>query len=244
MLRVLVACEESQEVCKAFRELGHEAYSCDIQECSGGHPEWHIKGDVLPILEPQKIRLWDDINKQDIFYPAVLFETMDGILHHIDKWDLIIAHPPCTRLCNSGQRWLYWGSDEYRARKKREQEDAIAFFMAFTSVNCEHIAIENPMGIMSTIYRKPDCIYNPYDFMGETECKKTCLWLKGLPSLSPTQNLPKEQRTQGIWKAHFNGKCYAWNDPETAKLRSKTPLGVAKAMAEQWARYIEEERKG
>lgn len=225
-MKVLVACEESQAVCKAFRERGHEAFSCDIQPCSGGHPEWHIQADVLPLLNG---------NCQ--------FETMDGKKHRIDgKWDLIIAHPPCTRLCNSGQRWLYWGDNAYREKKKKEQEEAIRFFMSFAEANCEHIAIENPMGIMSTIYRKPDCIYNPYDFDGETESKKTGLWLKGLPSLSPTQNLPKEQRTQGIWKAHFNGKCYSWNDPETAKLRSKTPAGVAKAMAEQWAGEKKEDK--
>ena len=217
-MKVLIACEESQRVCVAFRERGHEAYSCDILECSGGHPEWHIKGDVLPIINGR-----------------CEFTTMDGEKHTIDgKWDLLIAHPPCTRLCNSGQRWLYWGDNAYREKKKKEQEEAIRFFLSFTEANCEHIAIENPMGIMSTIYRKPDCVYNPYDFEGESECKKTCLWLKGLPPLFPTQSLPKEQRTQGIWRAHFNGKCYAWNDPETAKLRSKTPAGVAKAMAEQW----------
>ena len=219
-MRILVACEESQTVCKAFREKGHEAYSCDIIECSGGRPEWHIMGDCLPLLN----------GRCD-------FTTMDGTRHNIaGTWDMIVAHPPCTRLCNSGQRWLYWGSDEYRAKKKSEQDAAIEFFMAFVNADCERIAIENPSGIMSTRYRKPDCIYNPYDFEGETECKKTCLWLKGLAPLKPTRGepLPKEQRTQGIWRAHFGGKCYAWNDPETAKMRSKTPSGVAEAMAEQW----------
>lgn len=236
-MRVLVACEESQVVCKAFRELGHEAYSCDIQECSGGHPEWHIQGDVLEILEPEEHYMPISEDAEEDF--CIVFHTMDGHMHFVDWWDLIIAHPPCTRLCNSGQRWLYWGDNAYREKKKEEQEEAIRFFLSFTEANCEHIAIENPMGIMSTIYRKPDCIYNPYDFDGETECKKTCLWLKNLPPLIPTQNLPKEKRTQGIWKAHFDGKCYAWNDPQTAKLRSKTPEGVAKAMAEQWSAYIE-----
>lgn len=164
------------------------------------------------------------------------FKTQDGILHKIcGKWDMIIAHPPCTRLCNSGQRWLYWGSEEYREIKRKEQKTAINFFMEFVNADCDKIAIENPTGIMSTLYRKPDCIYNPYDFQGETECKKTCLWLKGLPPLIPTQILEKSKRTQGIWKGQFNGKCYAWNDAETSKLRSKTPIGVAKAMAEQWA---------
>ena len=217
-MRVLVACEESQEVCKAFRDKGHEAYSCDIQECSGGHPEWHIKDDVLKLINGN-----------------VSFTTEGGQNGTVNgQWDLIIAHPPCTRLCNSGQRWLYWGDEEYRKKKHKEQLEGVVFFMRIALANCEHIAIENPSGIMSTLYRKPDCTYNPYDFEGETETKKTCLWLKGLPPLKPTQNLPKEKRTQGIWRGHFNGKCYAWNDPETAKLRSKTPTGVAKAMADQW----------
>ena len=205
-MKVLVACEESQEVCKAFRAKGHEAYSCDIQECSGGHPEWHLKQDVLPLL--------------------------------YEHWDLIIAHPPWTRLCSSGQRWLYFGDDEYREKKLREQQDGIAFFMAFVeaaNMTGVKMAIENPVGIMSSIYRKPDCIYNPYDFAPETECKKTCLWLfNGLKPLQPNQHIPKEQRTNGIWRSNFSGKYISYNSPECAKMRSKTPCGVAKAMAAQW----------
>ena len=225
-MRVLVACEESQAVTIELRKLGHEAYSCDIIGCSGGHPEWHIMQDVLPLINGK-----------------CQFETLDGTHHKIDgKWDMIIAHPPCTRLCNSGQRWLYWGDELYRSRKIAEQQKAIVFFMMFALADCDKIAIENPSGIMSTAYRKPDCVYNPYDFEGETECKKTCLWLKGLPPLKPTREepLPKEERTQGIWKAHFGDKKLAWNDPETARLRSQTPHGVAKAMAEQWAGKIGE----
>jgi hypothetical protein len=224
-MRVLVACEESQAVCKAFRARGHEAYSCDIIECSGGHPEWHIQGDVVPLLNGNCEFFTKDKDGRGVSW------------HYIQgKWDLIIAHPPCTRLCNSGQRWLYWGDEEYRAKKKKDQKEAIEFFMKFVDADCDKIAIENPSGIMATIYRKPDCTYNPYDFEGETECKKTCLWLKGLDPLKSTRAvpLPKEERTQGIWKAHFGERKLAWNDPETAKLRSKTPVGVAKAMAEQW----------
>ena len=205
-MKVLVACEESQEVCKAFRAKGHEAYSCDIQECSGGHPEWHLKQDVLPLL--------------------------------YEHWDLIIAHPPCTRLCSSGQRWLYFGDDEYREKKLREQQEGISFFMAFVeaaNMTGVKMAIENPVGIMSSIYRKPDCIYNPYDFSPETECKKTCLWLfNGLKPLQPNQHIPKEQRTHGIWRSNFNGKYISYNSSECSKMRSKTPRGVAKAMADQW----------
>ena len=205
-MKVLVACEESQEVCKAFRAKGHEAYSCDIQECSGGHPEWHLKQDVLPLL--------------------------------YEHWDLIIAHPPCTRLCSSGQRWLYFGDDEYREKKLIEQQEGIAFFMAFVeaaNMTGVKMAIENPVGIMSSIYRKPDCIYNPYDFSPETECKKTCLWLfNGLKPLKPNQHIHKEQRTHGIWRSNFNGKYISYNSSECAKMRSKTPRGVSKAMADQW----------
>lgn len=219
-MKVLVACEESQRVCQAFREKGHEAYSCDIVMCSGGHPEWHIIHDVLPLINGR-----------------CTFTTCDGLIHSIcDKWDLIIAHPPCTRLCSSGQRWLYWGSDEYRANKKKEREEAIKFFLHFVNADCNRIAIENPVGIMSNFYRRPDCIYNPYDFEGETECKKTCLWLKGLDPLIPTRKvpLPIDERTHGIWQAHFADTKLSWNDPETARLRSQTPSGVALAMAEQW----------
>ena len=220
-MNILIACEESQRVCIAFRDKGHNAFSCDILSCSGGHQEWHICGDVLPLLNGN-----------------CEFVTMDGISHRIDgKWDLIIAHPPCTRLCNSGQRWLYWGDEEYRLKKEKEQEAAVEFFLKFTKADCPRIAIENPMGIMSSLYRKPDFTYNPYDFEGETECKKTGIWIIGdLPKLKPTRKipLPKEERTQGIWKAHFGDKKLAWNDPETARLRSQTPTGVAKAMAEQW----------
>ena len=220
-MNILVACEESQRVCTAFRERGHNAFSCDILPCSGGHPEWHIMQDVIPLLDGR-----------------CSFKTMDGIEHSIDgKWDLIIAHPPCTRLCNSGQRWLYWGDEEYRLKKKKEQEEAIDFFLKFTKADCPKIAIENPMGIMSSLYRKPDFTYNPYDFEDETECKKTGIWLIGdIQPLKPTRKepLPREQHTHGIWKAHFGDKKLAWNDPETARLRSQTPYGVAKAMAGQW----------
>lgn len=195
-MRILVACEESQAVTKELRKLGHEAYSCDIQDCSGGVKKWHLKVDVLELLKMQ--------------------------------WDMIIAFPPCTHLCNTTQRWFVEG------RKDRKlQEDAIDFFMKFVNADCPKIAIENPIGIMSRVYRKPDQIINPYEF-GETECKNTCLWLKGLPKLIPTKIIPKEKRTRNLWKAVFNGKQYSWSDKETAKFRSKTFPGIARAMAEQW----------
>ena len=213
MGKVLIACEESQAVCKAFRSIGNEAYSCDIQEPSGGHPEWHIMQDVIPLLNGR-----------------CSFKTMDGIEHSIDgKWDLIISHPPCTRLCNSGQRWLYWGDEEYRLKKKKEQEEAVDFFLKFTKADCPRIAIENPVCVMSTLYRKPDQIINPWQF-GNPEQKKTCLWLKNLAILQETDNvydymmtLPKKLREKNYWMGRGH-----------SKERSKTYPGIAKAMAEQW----------
>ena len=225
-MKILIACEESQAVCKEMRRLGHECYSCDIIECSGGHPEWHIQQDVLPLLNG-----------------FCTFKTCDGVMHQLDsKWDLIIAHPPCTRLCTTSQRWLYFGDQEYRRKKISDQQKAIVFFMQIILADCPRIVVENPQGIMSSAFRKPDCIYNPYDFEGETEQKKTCLWVKGVEPLKPTRKhpLPKEERTLGIFRSHFDGKIVGWNDPECARLRSQTPHGVAKAMAEQWAGQAED----
>ena len=218
-MKVLVACEESQAVCKAFRNKGHEAYSCDIQECSGGHPEWHIQGDVIAILNGR-----------------CSFETADGAPHNIDgKWDLIIAHPPCTDLAVSGARHFA------RKRSGGTQQKSIAFFMEFVNADCEKIAIENPICIMSTEYRKPDQIIQPYQF-GHHARKSTCLWLKGLPKLIPTDivdpgEIDKNGFSRGAsldYATDENGKILPWNDPRTAKARSKTFHGIAKAMAEQW----------
>ena len=223
-MKVLIACEESQTVCKAFRERGHEAYSCDIQEPSGGHPEWHVQGDALKLLRVGE------------------FETTDGQKHFVDKWDLLIAHPPCTYLTVSGNRWF--NVDKYgdKARKRIvEREDAAAFFMAFINAPIEKIAVENHVGYMSTHYRKPDCIIQPYEF-GHKARKKTCLWLKNLPPLRPTSIVDRGTILPGGYSvgAHANyatdenGKVLRWNDPRTQKARSKTFPGIAKAMAEQW----------
>lgn len=199
-MKVLVACEESQAVCKAFRERGHEAYSCDIIDCSGGHPEWHIRQNVLDILNPVLFSGW---GKTAVV--GIKFKTTDGKEHFIEgKWDMIIA-PPCTRLCNSGQRWLYWGTKEYREQKKKEQEYAVWFFMQFVNADCEKIVIENPSGIMSTLYRKPDCTYNPYDFDGETDqeqCK--CMKQEQCPLFNYTEiSQTKKLNTQ---KTGTNGR--------------------------------------
>ncbi len=228
-MRVLVACEESQAVCKAFREKGHEAYSCDIIECSGGHPEWHIQGDVLPLLKRQ-----DNGNNG---WHDIYFETMDGKAHSVEKWDLIIAHPPCTHLSSSGQ-WAYKKGKDISLKY-----EGINFFMQFVNAECEKIAIENPVGIMSTEYKKPSQIIQPWQF-GHKAQKSTCLWLKGLPLLTPTNIVEKGEFAEWVDKKTGRKKRQSKYDMEilkTAKtseersrLRSKTFEGIAKAMAEQW----------
>ena len=234
-MRILVACEESQVVAIAFRERGHEAYSCDIQECSGGHPEWHIQGDVLNFLNPNVLFPGE--------LPGIQFFTMDNEYHYfLGKWDMIIAHPPCTYLTVTGNRWF--NVDRYGEKaiqRKKDRQDAVKFFMEFVSADCNKIAIENPVGYMSTHYRKPDCIIQPYEF-GHPARKKTCLWLKNLPILVPTDVVdPGEILPGGYSVGAFanyatdeNGKILSWNDPRTAKARSRTFPGIARAMAEQW----------
>ena len=234
-MRILVACEESQAVAIAFRERGHEAYSCDIQECSGGHPEWHIQGDVLNFLNPVVLFPGE--------LPGIQFFTMDNEYHYfLGKWDMIIAHPPCTYLTVTGNRW--YNVDRYGEKaiqRKKDRQDAVKFFMNFVNADCDKIAIENPVGYMSTHYRKPDCIIQPYEF-GHPARKKTCLWLKNLPSLIPTDVVDPGEILPGGYSvgasAYYatdeNGKILRWNDPRTAKARSRTFTGIARAMAEQW----------
>ena len=202
-MRVLVACEESQEVCKAFRALGHEAYSCDIQPCSGGHPEWHIQGDVLPLLD--------------------------------ETWDLIIAHPPCTYLTNAGARWLYAGHKLNEERYLKGIE-AKQFFMAFFNADCPRVAIENP--VPSSVFDMPKYtqVIQPYEF-GHQYSKKTCLWLKNLPPLKPTEiveNYIPFVSSGSYTKTHDPKYKGASRKGGAAKSRSKTFPGIAKAMAEQW----------
>jgi hypothetical protein len=168
-----------------LRKLGHEAYSCDLLPCSGGHPEWHLQQDVVPLLD--------------------------------ESWDMVLAFPPCTHLCVSGARW--WTEKRLDGR----QLDGIDFFMLFARLDCPRIAIENPVGIMSTVWRKPDQIIQPWMF-GHGETKATCLWLKGLPPLVPTNIV--EGRAGRVWREPPS--------PDRARIRSKTFPGIAKAMAEQW----------
>lgn len=190
-MKILVACEESQAVTIELRRLGHEAYSCDIIPCSGGHPEWHLQVDALELLKM--------------------------------KWDMILAFPPCTHLAVSGARYFK------QKRKDGRQQAAIDFFMRFANADCPKIAIENPVGIMSSVWRKPDQIIQPWQF-GHGETKKTCLWLKGIPLLVPTNIV--DGREQRIWKMPPS--------EDRAKNRAKTFPGIARAMAEQWAGDIRE----
>ena len=223
ILKVLVACEESQRVCTAFRELGHEAYSCDIIKPSGNHPEWHVKGDVLPLLERERE-----------------FTTMDGVKHTVDKWDLIVAHPPCTFLSNAGACRLYPHKGQLDQERYAKGLEAKEFFLKFYNADCEHIAIENP--IPSKVFELPPYsqIIQPYEY-GHPYTKKTCLWLKGLPNLQPTNIVePLGGWVCGnaeIWKKQAaKGKVYG--KEKSAKHRSKTFEGIAKAIAEQFSAYI------
>jgi hypothetical protein len=220
-MKVLIACEESQTVCSAFRELGHEAYSCDIVDCSGGHPEWHIKGDCLPLING-----------------SCDFTTVDGENHSIEgKWDLLISHPPCTFLTVTGNRWFNVEKYGEKALKRiQDREDAVKFFMAFVNADCDKIAIENPVGVMSTRYRKPNQIIQPWMF-GDPFEKKTCLWFKGLPNLTPTNVVDPPERIKfdsGKTMPAWYADAWKLSKEERSKLRSKTFPGFAKAMAEQW----------
>ena len=207
-MKVLVACEESQTVCKAFRERGHEAYSCDIQEPSGGHPEWHILGDAIAALD------------------GGVITTMDGKQHDVGKWDLLIAHPPCTYLSNAGARFLYPKGvlNEDRLKLGLAAKD---FFMAFYNADCEKICIENPTP--SRVYELPKYtqVIQPWMF-GHPVQKRTCLWLKGLEPLKPTEIVEERQSSK------VPGNWFNKGGKERQKNRAKTFPGIAAAMAEQW----------
>ena len=235
-MKVLVACEESQAVCKAFREKGHEAYSCDILECSGGHPEWHIKGDVLRVLNPtQHCTPVGDV------FEGIEFKTVDGVAHTIQpKWDLIIAHPPCQKLScagavNLGRKGCACETPEWREKFFNDRTEAVIFFMQFMACNCDRVCVENPVGYMNTHYRKPDQFVEPFQF-GDPWKKKTGLWLKGLNPLKPTNVVTPTGKWVQQNKMGQPPKSEAWEVVgfTDAKTRSKTFEGVAKAMAEQW----------
>lgn len=238
-MKILIACEESQAVCKAFREKGHNAFSCDIMECSGGHPEWHIMQDVLPLLNGHCI-----------------FHTADGAAHVVSgKWDMIIAFPPCTDLTNSGARHFEKKRIDGRHRK------SVEFFCKFLAADCDRIVIENPVGIISGDYvakhfpdlaekyglpRKPTQIIQPWQFAISDEdktVKATCLWIKGASPLVPIHSEKPDVeyfewfdeksgriKRQSQWR--YNTRCLG--PKERAKVASKTFNGIARAMAEAW----------
>ena len=217
-VKILIACEESQTLCKEFRKLGHEAYSCDILPCSGGHPEWHIQGDIIPLLQK--------------------------------KWDMIIAFPPCTYLTNAGMCNMTRknSTDKYRQNRINKRDKARDFVLNIYNSNCPKIAIENGVGFLNSNWRKPDQIIRPFQF-GHSVNKKTCLWLKGLPKLVPTNIVKADEIT--IWEG--TGKKISKWYKETlkeakgdlkllSKIRSKTFLGIAEAMAKQWTNYFEQNK--
>ena len=224
MMNVLIACEESQTVCKAFLERGHNAYSNDVISCSGGMKDRHIMMDALMVVNGGVMRL------------------ENGSRVEIPKWDLIIAHPPCTFLTNCATRSysvrmtpINWINGRMISRIQ-----AMDFFMRIVNASCDRIAVENPVGVMNTVYRKPDQIIDPYMFAdGQDDkenyvTKRTCLWLKGLEPLK-TNDLEKPNNHE-LFGTYSNGKAKTWEDTYSrdSMVRSKTFPGVAKAMAEQW----------
>lgn len=216
-MKVLIACEESQAVTKEFRRLGAEAFSCDILPCSGGHPQWHFQDDVFNVIEK--------------------------------GWDMLIAFPPCTYLSVSGAQWYYHPDDKNLATELRrphpkypnrikDRQDASDFFIRLYNSSIKHIAIENPVGIMNTTFVKPTQIIQPWMF-GDEATKTTCLWLKNLPQLTPTNIVGKGERTvfasgKSHPKWYADALVKAKTPEERRNLRSKTFPGIAKAMAEQW----------
>lgn len=222
-MKVLIACEESQEVCKAFRALGHEAYSCDIQEPSGGHPEWHILGDALKAIEGGQVT------------------TMDGQTHDVGRWDLLIAHPPCTYLSNAGANRLRINGEIQPERMEKAQA-AREVFMAFLEADVDRICVENP--IPGKIHALPPYTQKIQPCMfGEPWLKTTCLWIKNLPILLATDCViptGKWVETTPHGRAAFPGE-WAKKGKRNPKQRSKTFPGIARAMAEQWGGDIREE---
>lgn len=232
-MKILIACEESQAVCTEFRKRGHEAYSCDIQSCSGGHPEWHIQGDVLSVLNGH-----------------CEFMTSDEQWHTIyTKWDLIVAHPPCTYLTNGGAVRMFRNEKkEYEpygtfqmVNVERLKLGMLArdFFMTIYNCNCNKIAIENPIPMSIYALPKPTQIIQPFMF-GDPYSKKTCLWLKGLPPLVATDIVKDYQPFINggggrLEKENYKDKKFASGSCN----RSKTFPGIAKAMAEQWGQSEE-----
>ena len=235
-MNILLACEESQRVTIELRRLGHTAFSCDLEPCSGGYPEWHIQSDVIPLINGN-----------------CDFETADGTLHLLaGRWDMIIAFPPCTYLTNAGTRHysLKCNPPEKVAAREKLREDAANFFLSLAKADCKRVAIENPVGYMSKHYKRPTQIIEPYYFAASADdkdnyvTKRTCLWLKGLPPLKRFSELPRPKPIRSYTTMHGKKKNVVWcmnvsgaNQAERAKKRSKTFPGIAKAMAAQWTKF-------
>ena len=221
-MNVLIACEESQRVCTSFREKGHKAFSCDIIPCSGGHPEWHIQGDVLNVLNPL-------IN-------GIEFHTCDNRYHRVMKWDLIIAHPPCIYLTAAGACRMYPKKGEIDTERLAKAMDAKRFFMTLLNADCERICVENPRPLKVVELPKETQKIQPYEF-GEPYSKLTYLWLKGLDPLKPTNILTEYKPFVSCGTSRNKGnsdKAGYSRAGGASKARSKTFWGIAKAMADQW----------
>jgi site-specific DNA-cytosine methylase len=216
-LRVLIACEESQAITKEFRKLGIEAYSCDLLPCSGGHPEWHFQEDIFEVIKREP------------------------------KFDLMIAHPPCTYLSVAGAWAMYNKDGSINEVRKKNQEDALDFVRALMEVDIKRIAIENPVSVISSQIRKPDQIVHPYHF-GDKASKSTCLWLKNLPKLKHTNVVEKgefktwidkksgKEKRQATWI--YDCLQQAQSKEHLRTLRSKTFKGMAEAIAKQWTDFL------
>jgi len=262
-MKILIACEESQAITKAFRELGHEAYSCDLQPCSGGHPEWHFQDDALKVADG-----WFDSNEVtinpnfalqfDVYSDENEYEYDEHRIREIGwEWDMMIAHPPCTFLAVSGATWFYHPEDKHLPTNERRphpkhpnrrqyQREALDFVQALMDAPIARIAIENPVSVISSQIRKPDQIIQPYHF-GDEATKTTCLWLKNLPKLEHTNVVGKGERSH-----YASGKSYPkWMeaarslpDAERRKARSKTFPGMSNAIAKQWGNEKKVKEKG
>jgi len=233
---ILIACEESQTVCKAFRKLGFNAFSCDILDSSGGHPEWHFKEDVFEVIKNNGGQL------------------ENGEKHFLNsKWDMMVAHPPCTFLSVSGAKWFYHPEDKSLPVEQRrphpkfpnrvkDRDDAAEFFLKLYNSDIDYIAVENPIGYMNTHFRKPDQIVQPYHF-GDEASKSTCLWLKNIPKLKPTNLVDKGEFIEfgsgrRIPKWYSDGLTKTKSADERRKWRSKTFEGFANAIAIQWSEVL------
>jgi len=211
-MRILLACEESQAVTKELRILGHQAFSCDLLPCSGGHPEWHYQQDVFEVIGK--------------------------------GWDMMIAHPPCTYLAVSGARWMYNKDGSINQDRLKNQNEALDFVQRLMDVDIDKIAIENPISVISSKIKKPNQIVQPFMF-GDKAQKSTCLWLKNLPNLEPTDIVDKGEFVEftskkGVKKKqpkwYFDALKEAKSPEERRTLRSKTFKGMAEAMANQWTK--------